>query len=144
MKVASIAALAALGIALSGCASIVSGWHQDITVSTTPAIGAVCTLTSSSGTWTVATPGIVTVRRSKNDIAVTCTKDGHQVAVGTIPSGYEAWTLGDVALGSLGGIVLDISTGAVHRYPDKFDLPLTPVTTLPNTPIPEPAGKPAS
>ena len=144
MKMASAAALAALGVALSGCASIVSGWHQDIEVATTPAVGAVCTLTSSSGTWKVATPGIVTVRRSKEDLAVTCSKDGREVAVGTIKSGWEPWALGDVALLSLGGTVLDISTGAVHKYPDKSEIPLTPVTTLPNTPIPDAAGKPAS
>ena len=57
MKLQSIAALAALGVALSGCASIVEGTTQMVQVSTPPVDGAACTLTSSEGVYTVTTPG---------------------------------------------------------------------------------------
>ncbi|MGD0143742.1 MAG: hypothetical protein ABSC92_11325 [Rhizomicrobium sp.] len=51
MKHASVAALAALGIALSGCASIVEGTTQSVAVATPSADGAKCTLVNSEGTW---------------------------------------------------------------------------------------------
>jgi hypothetical protein len=49
MKLQTAAAIAALGVALSGCATIVDGVHQSVSVSTTPVEGAACTLKNSEG-----------------------------------------------------------------------------------------------
>ena len=63
-----------MGIALggclmfTGCASIVSGQNQSISVTTlkngTDVPGAKCTLTNDKGTWYTTSPGSVMVRRS--------------------------------------------------------------------------------
>jgi hypothetical protein len=140
MSIKTIAALAALGVALSGCATVVKGTTQSIAVTTPPVEGASCVLTSKEGTWTVVTPGVAKVGKTKQDIQIHCTKSGYQDATATIPSNFEGWTLGNVILGGLIGFGVDAATGAMNEYPHAFAVPMTPSTssmlTLPNAPIP--------
>ena len=126
MILRSLAALALLGTALSGCASIIKGSSEDIALSTPPASGASCTLTNPRGSWTVTTPASVTVKRSKKDVQVHCMKDGYQEASATIPSNFEEWTLGNLLLGGVIGLGVDAGTGAVNKYPSTFEGPMSP------------------
>jgi hypothetical protein len=124
MNSTSIAAIAALGIALSGCASIIKGTTQSIAVTTPPVSGADCVLSSKEGNWTVVTPGVAQVHKSKEDIQVRCTKAGYQDASATIPSDFEGWTLGNLLLGGIIGVGVDASTGAINEYPHAFQIPM--------------------
>jgi len=139
---ASLLALAGMGAAvmLSGCASIVTGTTQRINVSTPPTTGAVCTLASTEGRWTLTSPGSVTVSKSKNDIRVDCAKSGWQEGSGIIPSGCQGWTLGNLLIGGLLGIAIDAMTGAMHQYPSNFQVPMQPaappVAAPPEAPVP--------
>jgi hypothetical protein len=126
MILRSLAALALLGTALSGCASIIKGQSQEIAISTPPASGASCRLTNARGQWTVTTPAPVTVKRSKKDAQIHCTKDGYQEASATIPSNFEEWTLGNLLLGGVIGLGVDASTGAINKYPSTFEVPMSP------------------
>lgn len=140
MKYHALAALAALGVALSGCASIVKGDHQSIQITTPPTTGATCTLTNKRGTWTTTSPEPVTVDRSKTDMNVNCTKPGWNDAHAVIPSDFEGWTLGNIIFGGIIGVGVDAATGAMHDYPNAFQVPMTPVD--PNAPPPPPATEP--
>lgn len=117
---------AAVCLLLCGCASIVKGTSQSISISTPPTTGAQCTLSSSEGTWLVVSPGSVTVPKSKSDIAVHCTKPGWQPAVATIPSGFAGMTAGNILLGGVVGLGVDAATGAIHEYPHSIQVPMTP------------------
>jgi len=79
-----VCALTLLGaVALSGCATMIRGTTQPVTVVTDPP-GAKCTLKAgdSDGPWSVAeTPGVVEVKRGRAPLEVTCTKPGHFDAV---------------------------------------------------------------
>ena len=86
---------------LSGCATIIEGTSQPITVATPGAEGASCTLSSPDGSYHVITPGTVTVNKSRHDISVRCKKDGYSDGLGTVPSNFEAWTIGNILLGEL-------------------------------------------
>jgi len=126
MKTGTIAAMAALAVAVSGCASIVRGSSETISIHSVPANGAVCTLSNPRGTWRVSTPGRVRVKRSAEDMDVTCIAPGYTDATGTISSDFETWTLGNVLIGGLVGLVVDWSTGAVNRYDHQFDVQMYP------------------
>jgi hypothetical protein len=142
MKLVSIAALAAAGIALSGCASIIKGTSQSIAIETPPADGATCVLSSKEGSWTVTTPGVAKVSKSKEDIKATCTKPGWQDASATIPSGFEGWTVGNLILGGVIGVGVDAATGAINEYPHAFQVPMQQAPGVaPDAPAP---GKPTS
>lgn len=112
---------------MSGCASIVNGTTQTLAISTPPVSGAQCELSSTQGKWTVITPGVATVARSKSDITIECHKAGYQTAVGVIPSSFEAWTAGNLVLGGVVGLGVDAATGAINEYPDNYQLPLVPL-----------------
>lgn len=126
MKVCALAAVAAVGVAMSGCASVIKGSHQTIAISTPPTTGANCVLTSKEGNWPVTSPGQVTVEKSKEDIQVRCEKPGWQPAVATIPSDFQGWTLGNILIGGVIGVGVDAATGAINEYPGAFQIPMQP------------------
>jgi hypothetical protein len=125
MRIGSVVAVVLLGTALTGCASIIKGSSQQIAISTPPAAGATCTLKNARGEWTVTTPAAVTVKRSKKDVEIACTKDGFQDASAVIPSGFEEWTLGNVLAGGVIGFGVDAGTGSINKYPSTFEVPMT-------------------
>ncbi|HEY1630972.1 MAG TPA: hypothetical protein VGF56_06630 [Rhizomicrobium sp.] len=127
MKSSALAALALAGVALSGCATVVNGTTQSISVSTANVSGAQCALTNSEGTWYVSTPGSVVVHKTKTDIQATCKKDGYQDASTTIASKFGAMTVGNVIAGGVIGIVVDAASGANYSYPQATDIPMAAV-----------------
>ena len=129
MKIYTIAAIAAFGIALSGCASIIKGTTQQIAITTPPTDGANCVLSSKRGSWTVVSPGVAKVDKSKEDIQVRCTKTGWKDATATIPSSFEGWTLGNLLIGGVIGVGVDASTGAINEYPHAFQVPMEQSTS---------------
>ena len=111
---------------LSGCASIVTGGTQSLQVMTPTADGANCSLSNKEGMWQVNSPGAVTVKRSKTDVLVECTKPGYQTGKAVADSGFEPWTLGNVLIGGLIGLGIDWGTGSIHKYPSTIQVPLSP------------------
>lgn len=146
MKFASIAAIAALGVAVSGCATIIKGTSQTIVVTTPPVTGATCVLSSKEGSWTVVTPGSVKVEKSKEDVLAKCTLPGYQDATAVIPSNFQGWTLGNIILGGVIGVGVDAASGAMNEYPGAFAIPMTPIgagaAPVAPPPPPPPPAKP--
>ena len=142
MKLGTIVAIAALGAALSGCASIVEGTTQSIAVTTPPTDGAKCVLTSSEGTYYVTTPGNVTVHKTKNDLDVNCKKDGFRDAHTTIPSHFNGATAGNIIAGGVIGLGIDAATGANYNYPTEFAITMTPADSQPMATLPGPTTPP--
>jgi hypothetical protein len=142
LKLAAIGG--ALVFALSGCASIIKGSSQDIAISSPPADGATCTLTSKEGSWTVTTPGIVKVDKSKEDVQIVCKKPGWRDGVATIPSDFEGWTLGNLILGGVIGLGVDAATGAINEYPHTFAVPMVQGYSAAENPVSPPSLLPPS
>lgn len=129
----------------AACASIISGTTQDVVVETAPRPGAECTLANGHGTWTVAaTPGTTKVHRAYGDLLVNCThREGDQAAT-TVPSTTGLPVFGNIILGGLIGITVDLVSGAAWDYPNviKVDLnqsagkftPSAPTRPAPATP----------
>jgi hypothetical protein len=148
MKQLRYAALVVAAVGLSACASITKGTSQSIAVNSAPVQGANCTLQNASGTWTVVTPAAVTVPRTKNDINVRCEKQGFQPGIGTLKSGTQMMTAGNLILGGVIGLAVDASTGAMNDYPEAITVNLTPEQTITPTAapisVPAPSKKPTS
>ena len=127
MKILSALALIALGLTLSGCATIIKGTTQSVSITSAPTQGAMCELKNSEGVWYVTTPGSVTVHKTKNDLTVTCSKVGFQDGVVTIPAKFNAVTAGNILAGGLIGIGVDAASGANYGYPESTEVPLVPI-----------------
>ena len=120
-------------VALSGCASIIDGSTQVVSVKTiadgTDVAGAACTLRNNKGEWYLTTPGTVSVHRSYDDINVKCAKDGYIANVGTVSSSTRGMTFGNILFGGLIGAGVDMGTGAAYDYPSPIVVQLHPATT---------------
>jgi len=121
MRVIGLAALAA-GSLLTGCASIVSGTGQIVSVETqkddATAPGASCKLTNSKGTYYVTTPGTVTIHRAYGDLNVRCDKDGMEPGLATVKSTTKAMAFGNILIGGAVGVAVDTASGAAYDYPE--------------------------
>lgn len=110
---------------LTGCASIVNGTKQPISVDTPPVQGAVCSLSNNKRTWYVNnTPGSVTVHRGYQDLEVTCKKPGYDVAVQRVKSTTKPMAFGNVIFGGVVGAGVDMANGSAYDYPVNMTVPM--------------------
>lgn len=115
-----------LAALFAGCASVVSGTQQSVSVDAVSAsgsqiVGANCKLQNGDGTWFITTPGSTVVDRAYSDLVVTCEKSGAASASATARSSTKAIVFGNILLGGVLGAGLDVINGAAYEYP-------TPIT----------------
>lgn len=127
-RVASIGLL----LLLPGCATMMEGTGQSVSVTTTPA-GASCEVDRAGvklGTVN-PTPGSLRIDKSKNDLVVTCDKEGYQHAALTSSPKFVGTTFGNIVAGGIIGAVVDASTGANYEYTGEIRIDLAPVGAAP-------------
>jgi hypothetical protein len=139
MNIKAIAALAAVGFAVSACGTITQGTSQNIAIVTTPP-GAHCDLNRKGEHVATLdkTPGSVKVDKTKNDIMLTCQLAGYQEASVNLESGYGAGTFGNIILGGGIGWAIDSATGADNKYPSSAQINFIPVGAAAPGPAPNP------
>ncbi len=116
-------------LALSGCASILSGTTETVAFDSNPP-GATCELTRQGTViGSVVTPGTLQLDRSKYNIDLACRKDGYQDATGHLESGTEGMVLGNILLGGVVGWAVDSANGADNKYPAHLTVSLDPIAT---------------
>lgn len=103
---------------ITGCATIIHGKFQKLEVSTEPQ-GAI--VTASDGR-TTTTPGMLKIDRSKQTYTLNIKKEGYEDVNMTLKRGIDPWFWGNILIGGIIGIVVDMSTGAAYKFkPDKID-----------------------
>jgi len=113
---------------LSGCASIVSGGRQNVTVITPGIEGASCSLTDSAGrVWYVEeTPGTALVKRGDGPITVICNMEGYAKGIGVIKEKIAGANYGNLALGPAApiGYFVDSLGGSAQKYENMVEISL--------------------
>lgn len=111
------ALLALVPLALSSCASIISGTSQEVAINSKPA-GAECDIDRDGKTigHIDQTPGSLVVTRTSSDLLVECSKPGYQDTTAANENDVEAWVLGDLFFGGLIGLGVDAISGAINSY----------------------------
>jgi hypothetical protein len=124
-------------IVLAGCASIVDGTKQTVSVQTlqngATLAGAQCTLQSNKGTWFTSTPGTVTVHRGYDALHVTCAKPGYEPGMETVASSTKGMAFGNILFGGVIGAGVDMASGAAYNYPNLITVPM--VSAAPQVPV---------
>lgn len=118
---------------LCGCATIVEGTTQQLSVTSFPEQQAQCTLTNSQGTYFVSTPGTVTVHKTKTDLIVKCQKSGFDDSAQVQPARLTAATAGNILAGGIIGIGVDAASGANYYYDSPVTVVLKPAGNQPAT-----------
>lgn len=115
------AAVVMMSVVLTGCASIVNGHNQVISVEARhkgqQVVGATCALVNPKGTFYVTTPGTVTIHRAYDDLNVKCEKDGHQPGMASVKSSTKPMAFGNILFGGVIGAAVDAGSGAAYDYP---------------------------
>jgi hypothetical protein len=95
-----------------GCATIVQGRYQDLTINSTPP-GAAFEVDGISGT----TPATVSVRRKVRQHVVTISKPGYETAQISVGRETNAWLAGNILWGLLGlpGLGIDFISGSAYE-----------------------------
>jgi hypothetical protein len=123
---------------LTGCASIVSGTSQVVSVETLQSAGRVdgasCKLENSKGVYYVTTPGTVTVHRAYGDMNVKCEKPGYPIGLALIKSSTKGMVVGNILFGGLIGVGVDAASGAAYDYPVLFQIMMHDALTAPALP----------
>jgi len=140
------AAIVICSIALTGCASIVNGNNQVISVEARhkgqQVVGATCTLVNPKGTFYVTTPGTVTIHRAYDDLNVKCEKDGHQPGLASVKSSTKPMAFGNILFGGVIGAAVDAGSGAAYDYPTLISVILG--ETAAQSVAPQASAEPAS
>lgn len=135
---------------LVGCASIVSGSNQSVSVETRAesgqnVTGANCKLTNNKGSWFVTSPGSTIVNRSYEALAVRCEKDMHEPGLVSAASTTKAMAFGNIIFGGVIGAGVDISTGAAYDYPNLITVIMGKNIAVPGSEIsPQTSGQPVA
>jgi len=116
-------------VLLGACSTVVEGSDQTVTVITEPP-GAQCELFRDGSVIAVAnpTPSSLSIDKSKNDISITCTKDGHFDGSETMVSEFAGATLGNFLIGGGIGLAIDAASGAMNKYPESVTIVMPPET----------------
>jgi hypothetical protein len=129
-------ALAALSILLSssGCATIVKGRYQDLTVNSNPP-GAAFEVDGITGT----TPATVPVERKLRYHTVTISKPGYETAQIRVGRDINMWTAGNVIWGLFGlpiGVGIDLVNGSAFKLASQdVQVDLKSENSMANQPI---------
>lgn len=122
IRAGALSALLGVSMLLPGCASIINGNSQIVSVETRykdqAITGATCQINNGKGTYYVTTPGSVTVNRAYDNIIVRCEKTPLQPGINTVESSTKAMAFGNILFGGFVGAAVDASTGAAYDYPN--------------------------
>jgi hypothetical protein len=132
----TIRMLAALAVATQfvGCASIVNGQNQSVSVETRTDAGSIagakCQLSNNKGTWFVTSPGSTIVQRSFEDLGVRCEKEPHEPGMAAVKSSTKAMAFGNIIFGGIIGVGVDVATGAAYDYPTLITVMMGKTTAV--------------
>lgn len=111
---------AGIGLLLGGCASLITGQSQPLSVETLvngePVKNVSCKLANDKGEWFVKTPGSVTVTRSVSDLRIACYKEGIEPGFASVESNTKAAAATNLVTAGT-GLLVDVGTGAAFDYP---------------------------
>lgn len=134
MKKHFLAVCAAATLALTGCATIISGSTQAITIKSVPE-AAKLSITNKSGekVHTGETPATVTLKRGAGffqpqHYEITLEKDGYQTKTVSVSGTLNGWYIGNLIFGGpLGILIIDPLTGAMYSLtPSEVNAGLSP------------------
>ena len=114
-------------VVLPGCATVISGASQTVTLATLPREAACTVYAGGRPVGAVAmTPGDVRLKRSSKDLVITCAKEGYQTATVQQEPKFSGVTFGNFVLGGPVGFIVDAASGASFYYPSEVKLGLAP------------------
>jgi len=115
-----------LAFQMTGCATLFKGADDTVNVSVTDCQPAKCVASNTKGQYPIASvPGPVLVQKTKAPLVISCESPAGEKAATSLESGTEGWVWGNILIGGLIGLVIDMSTDSIHNYDDEAVVPLS-------------------
>jgi hypothetical protein len=119
-----VLSVAILLSAIAGCATVLDGSDQIISVETRSAgakvSGARCVLRNDQGESRLTTPGATLVHYDRSDLKIVCTRQGFEARDDVAKSQVNLKVLGNVLVGGVIGFGLDHVSGTAYKYPSNI------------------------
>lgn len=128
---------------LSGCASIVSGGPENLTISSNPSDAnmTICNERTGQCLTNAKTPYTASLERDQGffkaaKYKIRCEKEGYTPLEKSISANVNGWYFGNIVFGGLVGLlIVDPATGAMWSLPEKnLIMDLSPVAREPEKP----------
>ena len=103
--------------------ALVTFGSEKINITTKPSLAS-CKLKNDKGSWSITTPEIVKLKKSKKPLVITCSKEGYEKFKGTyslqdvekVPNSYlEGVLIGD-PVDATAGVILSIGTNLTRKF----------------------------
>lgn len=123
MKVGIFALTLAAAITNSGCSTITQSEGQSLALTATyqgQPVDPTCQLKNDKGSWDSKAPANVTVRKSGEDLEVTCKKEGMPDGLLKAISRAAGSMWGNIIFGGGIGAIIDHNKGTGYDYPDQL------------------------
>lgn len=114
-------------LVLAGCATVIGNSEQSVTVRTQckqQVFQRRCLASNDKGSWSFVTPATLAIPRSSEPLALQCESgllDGSLAPVAAQPS---LETLGNIVLGGLLGLAVDVKNEMAFAYPAEINIEL--------------------
>lgn len=122
MKLSTLA-LSAVIVATTGCSTITQDSNQSLALTSSyqgQPVEAECKLSNDKGQWASKAPANVMVRKSGEDLDVTCKKDGMPDGLLKAVSRAAGSMWGNIVFGGGVGAIIDHSKGTGYDYPNQL------------------------
>lgn len=123
MKLSIYLVLCAAAIGSVGCSTITQSEGQSLALTASyegKPVDAQCQLKNDKGNWDAKAPTNITVRKSNEDLEVTCKKDGMPDGLLKAISRAAGSMFGNIIFGGGIGALIDHSKGTGYDYPDQL------------------------
>lgn len=132
MKLTKIISVALGATLLAGCASIMDGSTQSVSIQPMQngviARDTTCTITNSKGSWVVPGGASVVVKKARADLNVSCVDNATQhtgvatgsrsTKVGYAVANFILWDLCTISC------IIDFGSGSIYEYPTQVIVPM--------------------
>ena len=117
-------AIVMVSVALNaGCSTITQSESQALSLTATyenKPVEATCHLKNDKGSWDAKAPANVTVRKSNEDLEVTCKREGMPDGILKAISRAAGSMFGNIIFGGGIGAIIDHSKGTGYDYPNQL------------------------
>lgn len=113
----------AAAISSAGCSTITQSENQSLALTATyegKPVDPTCQIKNDRGSWEGKAPTNVTVRKSNEDLEVTCKKEGMPDGLLKAISRAAGSMFGNIIFGGGIGALIDHSKGTGYDYPDQL------------------------
>ena len=112
-------------LAGAGCATVTAGARQEILFDTAPS-GGVCSIVREGVQLyaDVQTPAALEFEKDKDELAVTCRKEGYWKTTAYVDSSFQEATAIGFVFGGFISLGVDMASGAMNDYPKTVTVEL--------------------